>query len=99
MLSLTSHRSGHRAQVALTLSNSGPTLMAFRVFENSEQGATFVVTLITLPICVLVTVLRFVVIKRSGRKLAVEDWLAFGALFPYLAWSIYGLVRKWVCFR
>jgi len=66
--------------------------MAFTVFENSDQGATFVVTLITLPICVLVTFLRFAVIIRSGRKILVEDWFALGALFPYLAWSVYGLV-------
>jgi len=83
---------GHRSQVVLTFSNSGPPVMTFRVFENSDQGATFVVTLITLPICVLVTVLRFAVIIRSRRQIAVEDWLALGALFPYLAWSVYGLV-------
>ena len=72
--------------------------MTFQVFKSSDEGAAFVVTLITLPICVLVTILRFVVIKRAGRKIAVEDWFALGALFPYLAWSIYGLVRKWLYF-
>jgi len=97
--SLKSHRSGHRVQVTLTFSDSGPTTMAFTVFENSDQGATFVVTLITLPICVLVTFLRFAVIIRSGRKILVEDWFALGALFPYLAWSVYGLVRKLGPFR
>jgi hypothetical protein len=70
--------------------------MAFRVFENADQGATFVVTLITLPVCILATVLRFAVIIQSNRKVAVEDWFTIGALLPYLAWSIYGLVRTWI---
>ncbi|KAI0014646.1 hypothetical protein F4780DRAFT_767396 [Xylariomycetidae sp. FL0641] len=66
--------------------------MAFRVFENSDQGAAFVVTLLTLPICFLVTSIRLAVIVRSGRKIAVEDWFAFLSFFPYLGWAVYALV-------
>lgn len=70
------------------------SIMAFQVFENANQGANFVITLVTMPICALVTIIRFAVIMRSGRKMGLEDWFAFAALFPYLAWAVYGLVRK-----
>jgi uncharacterized membrane protein YhaH (DUF805 family) len=68
--------------------------MAFRVFEDPNQGANFVVAVVTLPICILVTLIRALVIIRSRRKMSLEDWFAFLALLPYLGWTIYGIIRK-----
>ncbi|KAI0890578.1 uncharacterized protein GGS22DRAFT_151278 [Annulohypoxylon maeteangense] len=62
--------------------------MAFLVFESSLDGAYFTLVLIFMPLCIVVTGLRFLATKRSGRKPGMEDWFALLALASYLVGSI-----------
>ncbi|KAI1100575.1 hypothetical protein F4804DRAFT_318584 [Jackrogersella minutella] len=65
--------------------------MAFHVFDNSDQRAAFFICIFTTPICILVTILRFVTAKRTGRNIGLEDWLALVAFFVYMFWVAFGL--------
>ncbi|KAJ0115638.1 hypothetical protein J7T55_010461 [Diaporthe amygdali] len=62
--------------------------MAFNIFENKEQTAVFFLLIVFTPICILVTCLRFRASQLTGRKVAVEDWMALGSLLCFLAWAI-----------
>lgn len=58
------------------------------VFDRYEYRAGFFVCVITAPICILATILRFVATKRTSRKLGLEDWFALLALLPYLTYTV-----------
>ncbi|KAI1392108.1 uncharacterized protein F4822DRAFT_389641 [Hypoxylon trugodes] len=70
--------------------------MAFEVFKDSQQGAAFVICVVTTPVCILATYLRFVATKRAHRKIGIEDWFSLVALIffvPYTLIFIYLLTR------
>lgn len=54
--------------------------MAFGVYRDRLQGATFTICVIAIPICTLATVFRFLGTRRAGRKINFEDWFALIAL-------------------
>ncbi|KAM7189794.1 hypothetical protein V8F33_009820 [Rhypophila sp. PSN 637] len=68
--------------------------MTLQVFRDHDQGAAFVLILVTTPICTLATGLRFLASKRSGRKnnvledvfagLSLAFFLVFCFMFLYL---------------
>ncbi|ORY71957.1 uncharacterized protein BCR38DRAFT_418509 [Pseudomassariella vexata] len=60
--------------------------MAFSVYNDSEQGAAFTLIIVTLPICILSTILRFTSTRHSERKVGLEDWFALLALLFYLGY-------------
>lgn len=60
--------------------------MAFEVFDDATQGAIFVVSIATLPICTLVTLLRFSPSRRRSKKTGLEDWFAFGAWATFVTY-------------
>ncbi|KAH7318290.1 hypothetical protein B0I35DRAFT_238845 [Stachybotrys elegans] len=57
--------------------------MPFNVFDESLQGAVFLICVITVPICTLITILRFVGTKRAGRAINWDDWFALVALVSF----------------
>lgn len=61
--------------------------MALAVFNESQQGACFVVICVCTPIAILATILRFVATSRSRRKLGWEDFFALVALVINLAYN------------
>ncbi|KAK3369703.1 hypothetical protein B0T24DRAFT_681700 [Lasiosphaeria ovina] len=65
--------------------------MAFNVFDDGADGATFVLCIVLTPICIGLTSLRFIMAWRRGRPIRLEDWLALAALFFYLLWVIFAL--------
>ena len=68
--------------------------MAFNVFNNNEEGAAFVVSVITIPICFFATLLRFISTAGSGRKIGAEDWFALVALLAFLVYTCIDLWSK-----
>lgn len=66
--------------------------MGLHVFDSSEQGADFIVCVISLPICILATILRFASTMSSRRKFGCEDMFALLALVFYL---LYTLMSFW----
>lgn len=61
--------------------------MALAVFNESQQGAAFVIIIVCTPIAILATILRFVATSRSRRKLGWEDFFASLALLINLAYN------------
>ena len=68
--------------------------MAFHIFDNADQLATFWICVITTPICILLIIFRFTTKNRNGRKVGMEDWFALVALFFYLIWVAFALASK-----
>lgn len=66
----------------------------WNVFDRAEYRAAFFVCVLTAPICILATILRFVTTKRTSRKLGLEDWFALLALLPYLTYTVMLLWSK-----
>ena len=66
----------------------------WNVFDRYEYRAGFFVCIITAPICILATILRFVATRRTSRKLGLEDWFALLALLPYLTYTVMFLWSK-----
>jgi len=58
--------------------------MAFRVFDDPQLGAYFVLLIVCAFISIVAVVLRFVATSISHRKLGLEDWLAFTAVVVFL---------------
>jgi hypothetical protein len=58
--------------------------MAFRVFDDSGQGAYFVLLIISVLVATAAVVLRFVATSLSHRKPGLEDWLALAAVLVFL---------------
>lgn len=58
--------------------------MTFRVFDDSTQGAYFVVLIFSAIATVVAVVLRFVATRLTHRKLALEDWFALAAVLVFL---------------
>lgn len=54
--------------------------MAFHVFDDSGQGAYFILLIVAALASIVAVVLRFVSTSLSGRKPGLEDWLALAAL-------------------
>ncbi|RYP47492.1 hypothetical protein DL768_006464 [Monosporascus sp. mg162] len=65
--------------------------MALHIFDNSAQGAYFVLLVVLAPICIAATILRFIATRRSGRAPALEDWFALAALIVHLAYTVLSL--------
>ncbi|KAK0629906.1 hypothetical protein B0T17DRAFT_203135 [Bombardia bombarda] len=59
--------------------------MTFDVFQDKNQGAYFVVTIISAVLTTIAVALRFIATRRTGRKLGLEDWLALAATIVFLA--------------
>ncbi|KAK5989623.1 Satratoxin biosynthesis SC1 cluster protein 4 [Cladobotryum mycophilum] len=67
--------------------------MALHVFDDTQQGASFIVCIVSTPICILATILRFVATSHSGRKIGLEDWFALLGLFFFL---LYTAMLLWI---
>jgi hypothetical protein len=50
-------------------------------------NAEFAVAVVTAPLCMLATVLRFMASHRANGKFGREDWLALGALIVLLVYD------------
>lgn len=66
--------------------------ITYHVFDDSIQGAIFILIVVLTPLSVLATVLRFLASRASLRKLGAEDWFALGALLFYLGWITIALL-------
>ena len=66
--------------------------MGFHVFDDSQNAAGWLLSIIFAPICIVATVLRFVATKRSGRKLGLEDFWALLGLVFFLPYVVYMLM-------
>lgn len=64
------------------------------VFDDSIQGAIFVLIVVLTPLSVIATALRFLASRASSRTLGAEDWLALGALLFYLGWITIALLSN-----
>ncbi|ROV90139.1 hypothetical protein VPNG_09787 [Cytospora leucostoma] len=60
--------------------------MTFNVFDTAEYRAAFFVCILTTPLCILATALRFAHARTS--KIGREDWLALVALLAYLTYTV-----------
>ena len=58
--------------------------MTFRVFDDPQQGAYFVLLIVSVLIAVVAIVLRFIATSLSRRKPGLEDWLALAAVVVFL---------------
>ncbi|KAI5868249.1 hypothetical protein GGS23DRAFT_608860 [Durotheca rogersii] len=58
------------------------------VLGDSQQKAAFSMCVISIPICILATILRFVATRRSGRRSGFEDWFALAALLTFLPLAV-----------
>ncbi|KFA71230.1 hypothetical protein S40288_03867 [Stachybotrys chartarum IBT 40288] len=61
--------------------------MPFNVFHDPQQGAGFVVCVVTIPLCLVATILRFIGTIRASRNILWEDWFALIALIFHLAYT------------
>lgn len=68
--------------------------MAFEIFRDPQQGAGFVLCVVTIPICILATILRFSGTIRASRKIQWEDWFALLALIFHLLYATMFLFSK-----
>lgn len=68
--------------------------MALQVWKSSQQGGGFVLCVVTIPLCLAATALRFWASARTSRKVGVEDWLALVALVFFEAYTSMFLYRK-----
>lgn len=59
------------------------------LFADPALRAGFVVVVVFTPICMVVTGLRFYAARLMKRRLAMEDWFAFGALLCLLLWVVF----------
>ncbi|KAI1394962.1 hypothetical protein F4819DRAFT_479949 [Hypoxylon fuscum] len=66
--------------------------MGYGISQNSVYGAIFVLSVVTTPLCILATTLRFAATLRARRKINREDWCAFGALVIHLVYIALSLV-------
>jgi hypothetical protein len=63
------------------------------IFESPNQAGYFMISLISIPICSLAVLLRFLQTRRAGRRFGLEDWFALGSLiahFGYVIVSFFG---------
>ena len=58
--------------------------MVFRVFDDSQQGAYFVLLIVSALISVVAIALRFVATSLSRRKPGLDDWLALAAVVVFI---------------
>ncbi|KAF3763034.1 hypothetical protein M406DRAFT_322988 [Cryphonectria parasitica EP155] len=58
------------------------------VIQDPSEGKIIILVLITIPLCILATILRVVATKRGGRKLAWDDLFAVLALVGFLVYAI-----------
>ncbi|KAF3018237.1 hypothetical protein E8E14_013227 [Neopestalotiopsis sp. 37M] len=65
--------------------------MAFHVFDSPDQRAAFFICVIVSPLCIVLILLRFLLAKRNGRKIGLEDWFALLSLVFFLVWAVFGL--------
>ncbi|CAJ2508443.1 Uu.00g134690.m01.CDS01 [Anthostomella pinea] len=61
--------------------------MAFNVFQNSQQGAAFVICVVTIPLCTIAIILRFISTRRARQKIGYEDIFALLALLFHLLYT------------
>lgn len=73
--------------------------MAFKVFDDKAHGTGFVVAVVTIPICILATALRFYISKLPGKKIGLEDWFALVALLAFLVYTGCNLWSKTIRFH
>lgn len=55
--------------------------------SDPAEGPIVIISIITVPLSILVTVLRLVATKRAGRKLAWDDAFAVLALLGFLVYA------------
>ncbi|KAI2618097.1 hypothetical protein GGR54DRAFT_184289 [Hypoxylon sp. NC1633] len=65
--------------------------MAAGLFRDRELTGVFVVSVVTAPICILATALRFIAAGRRQPKSTLEDWCALGGLIVYLVYVVISL--------
>jgi hypothetical protein len=68
--------------------------MAFHLFDDANQGNGFIVTIIAIPVCVLITILRLTIRRR---EMGWEDACAVLALLSFLTYCgcyLWGLSPK-----
>ena len=73
------------------------TMSDFNVFADSLALSSFVIFVVSTPLCTIATALRFVASRYAAGKPRIEDWLALGALAFLLAWI--GICIQSICGR
>lgn len=68
--------------------------MALHVFEDSAQRSTFIICVVSMPICTGATIFRFVSTRKAQRTIGWEDWFALLALVFYLSYTSMTLWSK-----
>lgn len=58
-----------------------------QILHNVSEGPITVLLIITIPLCTLATILRFVATRRAGRKIGLEDIFAALALIAFLVYG------------
>lgn len=61
--------------------------MALQVWRDPQQLGGFILCVVSIPMCILATVLRFVANRKTSRSIGVETWLAFVALIFFLVYT------------
>ncbi|RCI16357.1 hypothetical protein L249_2848 [Ophiocordyceps polyrhachis-furcata BCC 54312] len=71
-------------------------IMVLGIAKDSLATVSFVVCVVTAPLALVATLLRFAAAARIGRRVSIEDWCALAALVVFLAFValiIYGEAR------
>ncbi|KAI0003533.1 hypothetical protein F4779DRAFT_601778 [Xylariaceae sp. FL0662B] len=61
--------------------------MTFRIFSDSQQGAGFVLCVVTIPLCTVAIILRLASTRHARRKIGSEDIFALIALVFHLLFT------------
>ncbi|PFH63415.1 hypothetical protein XA68_10004 [Ophiocordyceps unilateralis] len=59
--------------------------MVLGIAQDSLAAVSFVVCVVTAPLCLVATLFRFAAAVRIGRRVSIEDWCALAALIVFLA--------------
>ncbi|KAH7322415.1 hypothetical protein B0I35DRAFT_498921 [Stachybotrys elegans] len=61
--------------------------MPFNLFQNSQHGAAFVLSIVTNVVCTVATILRIQSTRRARRQIGLEDGFAVAALVFHLVFA------------
>lgn len=66
------------------------------ILHNVSEGPIMVLLIITMPLCIAATALRFVATRRSGRRIGWEDTCDALALLAFLAYGCLSIAGQFV---
>jgi len=65
------------------------------ILHNVSEGPIMVLLIITMPLCIAATALRFIATRRSGRRIGWEDVCAALALLAFLAYGCLAIAGQY----